>query len=89
MLTKGGDFILVSAMIDHLDDGDADQTGQDQDGERDDNNDRRIPDQFVPKLVMGSQLSHDRAEEHPGEETLSTGTHPTLKKAKTICLAKV
>jgi hypothetical protein len=58
---------------------DPEESGENEDGEGDDDDEGRVPDDAVFEAVVGRELDEDGAEKGPSEEALATGAHPALK----------
>ena len=63
-------------MVDDVNQGNAADSGQNQHGKSNNNNDRGIPEQFMPEFVMRSQLGHGSTQNAPGEKAFPCGTDP-------------
>ena len=71
-------------------DGDAEEAGQDEDGEGDDDDERGVADDAVAPPVVRGQLHQHGAQEGPREEALAPRAHPALqnKRVASIIIAQ-
>ncbi len=78
-VTEWGCSVVVSRRPDEHDDGDADDSGQDENNEGYDDDDGGVAQEPMFERVVRAQLHDGSAQYRPGEEALARGTNPRLK----------